>query len=415
MLALQFSDSIPRYALSKAIGKGKRDIYWGRTASLQARDVRPPLLPSGDWVRVRTRYGGICGSDLGTITLHASTSTSVFTSFPFTLGHENVGTISALGADVDDFAIGERVVVNPLLSCAVRGFTDLCPMCARGDANLCRRFDKGILSPGMLTGFCRDTGGSWSAEFVAHRSQLLRVPDSLSDEQAVLAEPFAVALHAVLRAYPRNDDTVLIIGGGIIGLCTIAALRALGSTATIVASVRYPFQEQQAQQLGADIVIRGTKAQPAEGQLISAFGAEALTPVLGKQVIVGGARVVYECVGSPSSVDDALRFATSGGVVVLVGLAGVPHGVDWTPIWLNELTIRGSFCYATERHDGRLLSTMDLALRLMADGSTDLGALVTHRFALADYRNALDTVTSKGSSGVIKAVFAFDPPALTAG
>lgn len=407
MLALQFSDSIPRYALSKAVGKGKRSVYWGPTANLQAREVRPPLLPSPEWVRVRTRYGGICGSDIGTITLHASTSTSVFTSFPFTLGHENVGTISALGSAVTDFAIGERVVVNPLLPCAARGFSDPCPMCARGDSNLCQRFDKGIISPGIMTGFCRDTGGSWSEEFVAHRSQLLRVPEWLSDEQAVLAEPFAVALHAVLRAYPRNDETVLVVGSGVIGLCTIAALRALGSTATIVASARHPFQARQAERLGADLVVRGTKERPAEQQLVEAFGAESLKPVLGKNVIVGGARIVYECVGSAASVDDALRFTASGGTVVLVGLAGVPHGVDWTPIWLNELTLRGAFCYAIERHDGRLLSTMDLALRLMADGKADLGELVTHRFRLADYRQALDTVTSKRSSEVIKAVFAF--------
>lgn len=407
MLALQFSDSIPRYALSKAVGKGKRNIYWGRGACLQAREVRPPLLPSPEWVRVRTRYGGICGSDLGTITLHASTSTSVFTSFPFTLGHENVGTIAALGTEVTEYEIGERVVVNPLLPCVVRGFSELCPMCARGDANLCQRFDKGTISAGMLTGFCRDTGGSWSEEFVAHRSQLLRVPEWVSDEQAVLAEPFAVALHAVLRAYPRNDETVLVVGGGIIGLCTIAALRALGSTSTIVAAVRHRFQSQQAERLGADLVVRGTKAHPAEQQLTEAFGAESLKPVLGKNVIVGGARIVYECVGTSASVDDALRFTGSGGSVVLVGLAGVPHGVDWTPIWLNELTIRGSFCYAIERHDGRLLSTMDLALRLMADGKVDLADLVTHRFRLDDYKNALDTVTSKGSSEVIKGVFAF--------
>lgn len=407
MLALQFSDSIPRYALSKVAGKGKHDIYWGRGACLQARDVRPPLLPSQEWLRVRTRYGGICGSDLGTIMLHASPSTSVFTSFPFTLGHENVGTIAAVGNAAGDFSVGERVVINPLLSCTVRGITDICTMCARGDVNLCQRFHMGALSPGMLTGFCRDTGGSWSAEFVAHRSQVLRVPEWVSDENAVLVEPFAVALHAVLRAFPRNEETVLVIGGGVIGLCTIAALRALGSTATIVASVRHRFQAELAEKLGADLVIRGSKDAPAEAQLVEAFGATALKPVLGKNVIVGGARVVYECVGSPGSVDDALRFTASGGTVVLVGLAGTPRGVDWTPIWLNELTIRGSFCYAIERWDGRLLSTMDLALRLMGDGSVDLGHLVTHRFPLRDYQTALATVTNKRSSEVVKAVFEF--------
>jgi threonine dehydrogenase-like Zn-dependent dehydrogenase len=92
---------------------------------------------------------------------------------------------------------------------------------------------------------------------------------------------------------------------------------------------------------------------------------------------------------------------------VLVGLAGVPRGVDWTPIWLNELSLRGAFCYATETVAGEQINTLALALRLMADGKATLADLVTHRFALADYREALETVTSKGSSGVVKAVFAF--------
>jgi threonine dehydrogenase-like Zn-dependent dehydrogenase len=358
-------------------------------------------------VRVRTRYGGICGSDIGTITLHASTTTSVFTSFPFTLGHENVGVISELGPEVGDFRVGERVVVNPLLPCAARGFCDLCPQCAAGQENLCQRFDQGTIGPGLLTGFCRDTGGAWSAEFIAHRSQLLRVPEQLSDEAAVLAEPFAVALHAVLRAYPRDEDNVLVVGGGIIGLCVVAALRALGSRARVVASVRYPFQAQLARQFGADEVLTPQRGKTLEQQMVEAFHGRSLKPVLGHNVIVGGANIIHECVGSSSSVLDALRFAASGGTVVLVGLAGAPRGVDWTPIWLNEVSVRGSFCYATETIAGESINTMALALQLMADGKADLASLVTHRFELANYRAALETVTSKGSSGVVKAVFAF--------
>ena len=407
MQALQFSDSIPRYIATKALGKGKADVFWSSLACLQLRDVSPPALPSPEWARVRTRYGGICGSDLGTITLHASTSTSVFTSFPFTLGHENVGVLGELGAALDTFEAGERVVVNPLLPCAPRGFQEPCEMCARGKVNLCQRFDQGAIAPGLLTGFCADTGGSWSAEFVAHRSQLLRVPASLSDEAAVLAEPFAVALHAVLRAFPQDHDEVLVVGGGIIGLCVIAALRALGSRARVVASVRHDFQVAHARQLGADVVLRPGKRGPLEALVVDTFQARALKPVLGKNVVVGGADIVYECVGSSGSVDDALRFTASGGAVVLVGLAAAPHGVDWTPMWLNEISLKGSFCYADELVAGNHVNTMELALQLMAQGSVNLADLITHRFVLSDYRDALRAVTDKHGSGVVKAVFAF--------
>ncbi|CAN5311122.1 zinc-binding dehydrogenase [soil metagenome] len=408
MKALQFSDSIPRYALSKAVSKARSDVFWGRLACLQMREVDPPPLPNSEWLRVRTRFGGICGSDLGTITLHASTSTSVFTSFPFTLGHENVGVAGDLGDQVAGVMPRQRVVVNPLLPCSTRGFDDPCDMCARGDVQLCQRFNQGTIAPGLLTGFCRDTGGSWSKEFVAHQSQVLIVPDNVSDEQAVLAEPFAVAIHPVIRDVPGDDDTAVIIGGGVIGLCTIAAIRGLGSRARIIIVARHEFQAQMARELGADVVVGRLKGSALEKRMVDELGANSLKPILGKNVIVGGAQYVYDCVGSPSSVDDALRYAGSGGSVVLIGLAGVPAGVDWTPIWLNELTVRGTFCYGIEEYQGERLPAMAVALRLMAEGKVDLEPLLTHRFRLDDYQEALATVTGKSSSGVIKAVFAFE-------
>jgi threonine dehydrogenase-like Zn-dependent dehydrogenase len=286
-------------------------------------------------------------------------------------------------------------------------------MCRRGEFNLCQRFDQGTLAPGMLTGFCRDTGGSWSAEFVAHRSQLLAVPEQLSDEEAVLAEPFAVSLHAVLRNLPDPDDTVLVIGGGVVGLCAIAALRGVGVRSRIVALARHAFQAEAAQRLGADVVLGRTRGKALQRKLVDTFDASALKPVLGPDVVVGGADIVFDCVGSSSSLSDALRYAGSGGRLVVIGLAGTPNGIDWTPVWLNELTIRGAFTYAQEKFEGESISTMALALRLLAEKRVDLCGLVNHRFALADYRDALETVTSKDSSGVIKAVFAFDPPDAT--
>lgn len=286
-------------------------------------------------------------------------------------------------------------------------------MCRRGEVNLCQRFHQGAIAPGMMTGFCRDTGGSWSAEFVAHRSQLLAVPEQLSDEEAVLTEPFAVSLHAVLRNMPGPDDTVLVIGGGVIGLCTIAALRGVGVRSRIVALARHGFQAEAARQLGADVVLGRTRGKALEQKLLDTFDASALKPVLGPDLVVGGADVVFDCVGSSSSLSDALRYTGSGGSVVVIGLAGTPDGIDWTPVWLNELTIRGVFTYAQQTFEGESISTMALALKLMAERRVDLCSLVTHRFALADYREALETVTSKDSSGVIKAVFAFDPPDAT--
>src|SRR5690606_41134009 len=104
---------------------------------------------------------------------------------------------------------------------AVRGFGQPCANCRAGLPNRCLRFAEGALAPGLLLGSCRDTGGSWGEVFVAHRSQVIPVPDHVSDENAVLAEPFGCALHAVDVAGPPHGRTVLVIGGGVIGLCTI--------------------------------------------------------------------------------------------------------------------------------------------------------------------------------------------------
>ena len=103
----------------------------------------------------------------------------------------------------------------------------------------------------------------------------------------------------------------------------------------------------------------------------------------------------------------ALRFTRAGGTVVMTGLASTPGNVDWTPIWLKELTLLGTYAYAVERYQGRKMHTFELALDLMKKGLVDLNPLVTHRFKLEDYRQALEAATAKGRHGVIKAAFEF--------
>ncbi|MEA3459358.1 MAG: alcohol dehydrogenase catalytic domain-containing protein [Chloroflexota bacterium] len=406
MKAIQFVQSIPRYLLSRAIGTFYRPIFWSRLSCLRLCEVPVPPLPNESWARIKVRYGGICGTDMGTIFLHSSPLLSAFTSFPFTLGHESVGTIAELGSGVEGFALDERVVANPVLSCAARGFTELCTACRRGDPNLCRHFTEGDISPGLLIGGCRDTGGSWSPFFVAHKSQLLRVPASVNDENGVMVEPFSVALHAAMRNYPHDNDTVLIVGSGVIGLCVVAALRALGSKAQVIALAKYPFQAEMARRYVADQVIRLAKGYYDE--LARALGATLHKPIMGKQVVIGGADLVFDCVGSGSSIDDALRFTRSGGRMVLIGAAALPKGIDWTFIWLNEIEIKGSYTYGIELYQGKRMHTFEVALDLMAKGKVDLTPLVTRKFKLKDYRQALATVANKGRSGAIKAVFAFD-------
>jgi threonine dehydrogenase-like Zn-dependent dehydrogenase len=292
-------------------------------------------------------------------------------------------------------------VIEPLLPCATRGFADPCPACARGDYNLCSRFAEGALAPGIGHGACRDVGGSWGQVMVAHRSRLIPVPAAVSDEQAVMVEPLAVALHAVARCVPDEARAVLVLGAGTIGLCAVAALRALRPAARCVVLARHAHQAALARTLGAADVL----VAPRGGQyqaIADLAGARLLRPLLGPPVLTGGVDATLECVGSARSIDDALRLTRAGGTVVVVGLAAVPRGVDWTPIWLRELRVRGSAYYAQDRVDGRVARSMDLAMELLASGSVDLRPLVTHRFPLAQWRQAVAVALDKRRHRAVK-------------
>jgi len=407
MKAIQLVESIPRYLVTKAMGTVYRPAFWGPLAMLRYREVPEPALPAPQWVKVRTRYGGICGSDVHTVLLEDSPMLSAFTSFPFTLGHENVGVVAEVGPAVKGLTVGDRVVVEPLLPCATRGIEEPCEFCQRGEYQLCQNFAAGRLAPGLSMGNCAPTGGSWSPYFVAHQSQVLAVPENVTDENALMADAFCCALHSVARNLPRDEDIVLVMGAGVIGLCTVAALRACGSHARVIVVAKYPFQAGMAHRLGADEVIKRGKGDPFEF-IAQATGGKLYRPLLGKRVLVGGVDLVYECVGSDESIDDSLHLARSGGTVVLVGLAAIPKRVDWTPIWLNELTIRGSYWCSMETIQGRQGRAYQQTLEWMAEGKLDLGPLVTHRFRLDDYKRALATTINRGRYGVIKSVFTFD-------
>ncbi|MBI3914612.1 MAG: alcohol dehydrogenase catalytic domain-containing protein [Chloroflexi bacterium] len=407
MKAIQFSASIPRYALGRALGKIFPPILWSGLSCAQYREIPEPELPNDEWVIVKTRYGGICGSDQHLLHLRNSPSNSALTSFPFTIGHENCGTIHRIGARVRDFRVGERVVVEPTLWCKPRGFADLCRSCARGDYQLCERFAGGALAAGLITGACRDTGGSWSAFFLAHESQLTRVPDNVSDENALMLEPFATSLHAVLANQPREDEIVLVIGAGVIGLGVIAALRSIGNRARIIVIARHAVQQEMARTFGADVVI-ATRGNDVDAEFARHVGATLRKPILGKRVLVGGgADVVYECVGNGGTIDDALRYARAGSRVVIAGLAALPQGIDWTPIWMRELKVLGTYTYGHDDFQGRRWRTFDLAIELMKQGKVNLAAMVTHKYALGDYARAFQTISARGRERAVKVVFEF--------
>ena len=398
MHALQYRKSVPRYLLTRAGAKRLKGLDTSRFSPLQLEEIPEPELPTPYWVRIKPLLCGICGSDLGTLSAESSPYFSPLTSPPFVMGHEIVGEVVE---DNGGFSAGERVVVEPALGCAVRGIDPPCAYCASGQYALCVNVAKGDIAPGIQTGFCGDTGGGWSeGTLVAHPSQLHRVPEDVSDEAAVAIEPLACAVHAALQVAPGADETTLVIGAGSVGLFTVAALRQLTRAGRIICVAKHERQRQEVLRLGADEVVH-----PGEiyGELPKALGAEVYSPELGKPVVMDGADKVFECVGAPGTIEDALRLARPGGEVTLVGMPDARSCLDLTALWHKEVKLAGAYAYGDEEYKGERVKSFELALRIAPE--IKLASLVGPRFRLQEYRKAVAAARSSGRNGYVKIVF----------
>lgn len=367
-----------------------------------------PGLPGADWVRLRPLLSGICGSDIAMLTGQASAMLTPFSSFPAILGHEVVAVVEEAGSDAG-VAVGQRVVLDPIISCAMRGL-DPCPGCLAGTPALCRRAAEGKLSPGMLIGFCRDLPGGWSDGMLAHASQLHPVPDELSDETAALVEPMACGLRAVLARPPADGERALVIGGGAIGLGTLASLRMVAPRTEATIVVRHPQQAELASRLGARHVVMDRDGDGARRAAVEIAGAREYRGLTGEPTLTGGFELVYECAGNAASLDAALRVTTPRGHLALIGTVAQVSGLDLTLAWARELRIIGNYVYGREASvPGQPHTFTHLLGLLTADGAPQVDGLVTHRFRLEDWRAALRTAMGRGAKGSVKVVFDLRP------
>ena len=382
--ALEFSRKEARYvaaAISSRIRPGS-GASTGPLALVEADDIE---LPGPGWRRVGTRLAGICGSDLATVDGKSSRYFEPWVSFPFVPGHEVVG-------DRDD---GVRVVLEPVLGHEARGFQPPFPGAAPGDGDDYRHLVGGHLEPGIQTGYCASTGGGWSTGFVAHESQLHPVPDTMSDEAAVMVEPAAVGVHAAMKARIVEGQTVAILGAGTMGLVALAAIRRFCPAATVIVGAKYPEQQAFARSLGADLVVEPGEFGRAVRRASGSF-------MIGDD-LSGGADVVIDAVGSASSVDQAIGTARPRGRVVLVGMPG-RVSVDLTALWHRETELVGAYTYGTEQlTDGTTRRSFDMAIELAA--AADLGRLVSATYRLEHYERAMIHAASAGSLGSIKVCF----------
>ena len=406
MRALVFEPQIARFAAAKVFGPRRLETYMGRGTSFELRDIAAPSRPSAEWAVLRPLRVGFCGSDLATITYKMSPRLEALglgLGDRAVLGHEILAEVVAVGTEASgDIHEGDRVIVDPVLACKTRK-VPFCRSCEGGDHGVCAHFGDDR-SYGLLLGASPKYPGGFADRMVAHGSQLFRVPDAVSSDVAVLAEPLAVAVHAVLAHPPRPSEPVLVIGGGMIAFATLWALRELFPEVPVVLSTTEGSQRELAKSLGAADIF----APPGPDVITRSahfLRAKRLAPTVGGSFLATGFSCVYDCVGSAASMSTSLAVTAARGRIVLLGAAGSLPKVDWTLLWAKELRVEGTVFYGTDEWRGRRSRTFAIVRELLASTSAPLASLVTHHFTLESYEQLVRANVDRGRSGALKTVF----------
>lgn len=312
---------------------------------LRVQDVPTPPVQPGQ-LRVRVRFGGICGSDLHYFQ-HGGFGT-VRVKEPMVLGHEVAGVIEEVGAGVDGFVVGDRIAISPSRPCGT------CRFCQQGLQNHC--LDMRYYGSAMRTPHVQ---GAFRREIVVETAQAFKLADSLSDREGAMAEPLAVALHAVRRAGPLLGKNVLVTGCGPIGALLVVAARRAGASNIVVTDVG-DFPLRSALKVGADQAIN------------VAEHPEALAPFA---VDKGQFDVLFEASGNERALRSAFDVLRPRGIIVQVGLGG-EMTLPVNAIVAKEFDLRGTFRFHEE---------FGIAVELLNKGLVDVKPLIS---ATVPYRDA---------------------------
>jgi threonine dehydrogenase-like Zn-dependent dehydrogenase len=390
MKALQVKRSVGRLGLAR-VASALAPAAAVRVGPLDYTEVDDPDVPGPGYQRVHTRLAGICGSDLSMIEGHASTYFDDWVSFPFVPGHEVVGHL-------DD---GTRVVLEPVLGHAARGFPPPFEGAAPGDGDDYAHLATGHLEPGIQTGFCCSTGGGWAPWFWGHESQLHPIGDDVPDERAVLVEPLAGGIHAALTAgrsasvRTASEPVVAVLGAGTMGLAAIAGLARYAPDVRIVVGARYPHQQRLARSLGAHDVVPASELTRAVRRIVGCH-------VVGDQ-LSSGAHATIDAVGTATSLTTSLAITRPRGRVVMMGMPGEVT-VDLTGLWHRETELVGSYTYGTETlDDGRRVRTFDLALETAT--AIEAERWLSATYALTDHVDAIAHAAAAGRRSAVKIAF----------
>ncbi|KXN89139.1 D-arabinitol dehydrogenase 1 [Leucoagaricus sp. SymC.cos] len=333
---------------------------WHAPHQLEIVKTDIPKLDSPDQVLVKVTYCGVCGTD------HHLAEGDFLGKFPLIPGHEIVGVVAEIGADVTNVAVGDRVVIDPtILECGH------CFFCLRGERIMCQNFDGlGVTLPGGL------------AEYVVSRARKVFKIKNLSDVEATLVEPAACAVHGVDKLQVPVGAEALVIGAGPTGLILAQLLKLNGATKVVVAANK-SIKTQVARDIGAgDVVIELDREHPDQQwrQL--------------KEDHPFGFDVVVEATGSEKVATDAINYVRRGGTLMIYGVYANSALVHWAPskIFGDEIRIIGSFVQT---------ACFPRAIAYLDSGKIKVKGIVTDVFPIKDFQKALDKMNSKGAVKVV--------------
>jgi threonine dehydrogenase-like Zn-dependent dehydrogenase len=339
--------------------------------------------PQPGWVLVKTAANGICGSDLHYLqgyTRHLVSDKNL----PAVMGHEAAGVVEKLGEGVADLKVGDRVALEPLHACRELGLLP-CPMCQTGNYQLCPN----LSIVGVPIG--RMIPGGYGEYCLYHHTRVFKLPDNVSFEEAALLDTLACTVHAINLARPVPGETAAVVGCGIIGIDTIQCLKAAGLK-DILAISKYDWQGEMARRYGAtEVIVTGGKT-------------DAMREV--KRLTQGwGVDQVYECVGGNTEVFQKIPgMVRPKGKIIMEGVFSGSSPVDLLTLLLRESPVLPSMCYSY--YEGK--REFQMALDMVSGGKAEQASMITHRFAIDEWCEAIQTAIDKNRKHTSKAMFIYE-------
>ncbi len=306
-------------------------------------EERPLPVPGAGDVRVKIKLAGICGSDS-----HIYRGHNPFAKYPRVIGHEFFGVIDAVGEGKDAGRLGERVSVDPVISCGH------CYPCSVGKPNVCTSL--------VVLGVHRD--GGFSEYAVVPAKNAWAIPATIPDKQAVMVEPFTIAANVTGQINPGENDIALIYGAGPMGLTTVQALKGVYGVKQVIVTDRIEERLAMAKRSGADLVINNGNVS-----LQDALTAQGIKPT-----------IIIDAACHPSILQEAIDLASPAARIVMMGFSSDPSHIVQQGITGKELSIFSSRLNAHK---------FPVVIDWMRRGLIDPDKLVTHTF---DYQHVNDAI-----------------------